>query len=252
MGAIDEHSNHGPAAVLRCLNHVSTGRLIAVMLINRPYFDAVCWDWNGTLLDDVGVARVAMNEVLQTHQLPTIADEDEYRQLFGFPIRSFYSRVGVGEGAFVEAANQYLRLFAQTVGQASLQHEARATLAAIGALGVEQVLISATPKEVLKQQLAPHALNAHFSEILGITDVYAASKAHVVASWLESSGHNPQRVLMVGDTNHDEEIAEALNVRFLRYSRGHQESQSQGPHPVVDNLRDVVTFLGQSARSNLA
>jgi phosphoglycolate phosphatase len=222
------------------------------MLIKRAHFDAVCWDWNGTLLDDVGVARAAMNTVLRDRQLPVIPDEDAYRQVFGFPIRGFYSRLGLDECIFVEAADQYLKLFAQTVGEASLQLEAGATLAAIGALGVEQVLISATPEDVLEQQLAPHAVDAHFSRILGITDVYTASKAHVVESWLKGSGHDPRRVLMVGDTNHDEEIAEALNVHFLRFARGHQQSPDHRRHPVVHDLRDVVSYLRQANTSDFS
>jgi phosphoglycolate phosphatase len=222
------------------------------MLIERASFDAVCWDWTGTLLDDVGVALRAMNKVLRDRQLPVIPDEDAYRQVPGFPIRDLYSRLGLDEATIVEAADQYLRLFAQTVGQASLQPDARATLAAIKALGVEQVLISATPADVLEQQLAPHALHACFSQILGITGVYAASKAHVVEAWLKNSGHDPGLVLMVGDTNHDEEIADALNLHYLRFDRGHQHSPHNRRHPTVSDLRDVVRYLGPANAGDLS
>jgi phosphoglycolate phosphatase len=213
------------------------------MTTTRGRFDVVCWDWNGTLLNDVEIARAAMNRVLRNRRLPVIADEDAYRRVFGFPIVEFYSRLGLDEGSFVQAADQYLALFAQTVGQASLHREAAATLAAIDALGVEQVLISATPDVVLAEQLAPHAVGTHFSRILGITDVYAASKAHVVESWLRGSGHDPRRVLMVGDTNHDEEIAELLHLEFLRFARGHQHPPGHRRHPVADDLREVVAYV---------
>jgi len=216
--------------------------------VARDRFDAVCWDWNGTLLNDVAVARAAMNSVLRDRQLPVIPDDDAYRRVFGFPITGFYARLGVDEGAFMRAADQYLTVFAQTVGRAALQSEARSTLAAIGGLGVEQVLISATPEHVLEQQLAPHALHPYFSRILGITDVYVASKTHVVKEWVEASGHDPRRVLMVGDTNHDEEIAEVLDLHFLRFDRGHQHPPEHGRHPVVDDLRDVVSYLSARRR----
>lgn len=95
-----------------------------MLLSKNASVDVVCWDWNGTLLDDVDLALAAMNTVLWERQLATIPDRDVYRRVFGFPIRSFYAR-----------------------------------------LGLEQVLISATPEAIPEQQLAPHALDAHFSQI---------------------------------------------------------------------------------------
>ena len=87
------------------------------------------------------------------------------------------------------------------------------------------------------------SLNEYFTQTHGITDAYAASKAHVVESWLTTSGHDPRRVLMVGDTNHDEEIAEALNVQFIRFRNGHQEAPTHDRHTVVRHLRDVVRHV---------
>ena len=213
-------------------------------MTNAVLFDAVCWDWNGTLLNDVEVARAAMNTVLQHRELAVIPDDESYRRIFGFPISEFYGRLGLSGDSFGDAADHYLRLFAGSVGRASLQPDAEATLAAIGGLGVEQVLISATPIDVLEAQLSPHGLSAHFSRVLGITDVYAASKAHVVDSWLQEAGHDPDRVLMVGDTNHDEETAEALDVHFIRFDKGHQQQSSErSRYPVIDDLREVVSYL---------
>ncbi|SKC57178.1 HAD family hydrolase [Plantibacter cousiniae (nom. nud.)] len=208
--------------------------------------DAVCWDWNGTLLDDVEVALAAMNTVLRRRGLAEISDQEAYRAVFGFPIRAFYARLGVDAADFLEAADEYLALFAAGVGSASLQPQARATLAAIDVLGVEQVLISATPEVTLERQLAPHSLHGHFAHVHGITDVYAASKEHVVTAWLEDSRHDPRRVLMVGDTNHDEEIAEALQVRFLRFDGGHQDAPSHRRHPVISSLGEIVGSLTPS------
>ena len=91
--------------------------------------------------------------------------------------------------------------------------------------------------------MAPHAIAGHFEQILGITDAYAPSKADVVARWLQSSGYKPRRVLMVGDTNHDEEIADGLELNFVRFARGHQDPPDHDRHPVVHHLRDVAQYV---------
>jgi phosphoglycolate phosphatase len=217
-----------------------------------PAVDAVCWDWNGTLLDDAALALAAMNSVLHERGLPVLPHVDAYRKVFGFPVQTFYARVGVTDVDFRVAAGRYLELFASSVRQAPLHPDADAALSAIGRLGVEQVLISATPTDVLQRQMAPHAIGDHFDQILGITDAYAPSKAAVVASWLRSSGHDPRRVLMVGDTNHDEEIADELALGFVRFAQGHQEPPEHGRHPVVHHLRDVVQHVSGDQRLRTA
>ncbi len=205
--------------------------------------DVVCWDWNGTLLDDAQIALTAMNAVLAERGLPVLRDPAAYRTVFGFPVQGFYARLGIADEDFRVAAGRYLGLFAGGVARAQLHPEADATLSAIGRLGVEQVLISATVLDTLERQLAPHGIERHFAQILGITDAYAATKTDVVAAWLQSSGHDPARVLMVGDTNHDEEIAAALAVNFVRFARGHQVPPDHDRHPVVHELREVVDHV---------
>ena len=209
----------------------------------RRAVDVVCWDWNGTLLDDSHIALAAMNAVLAERGLPVLPDPDTYRGVFGFPVQGFYARLGIADPDFRAAAGRYLELFAAQVGVAPLHPEADATLAAIGQLGVEQVLISATVLDTLRHQMAPHGIEQHFARVLGITDAYAATKADVVATWLQSSGHDPARVLMVGDTNHDEEIASELSVNFVRFARGHQNPPAHDLYPVVHELPDVLEHV---------
>jgi phosphoglycolate phosphatase len=214
----------------------------------RTAVDVVCWDWNGTLLDDAQIALTAMNAVLAERGLPVLDDPAAYRTVFGFPVQSFYTRVGIADDDFRVAAGRYLGLFAAEVGRAPLHRGASDTLAAIGRLGVQQVLISATVIDTLEAQLAPHGIAQHFAQILGIADAYAATKADAVATWLQSSGHDPARVLMVGDTNHDEEIAVALEVSFVRFARGHQQPPDHQRHPVVHELLEVVEHVRAGSR----
>ena len=215
----------------------------AVSLPGTAAVDVVCWDWNGTLLDDAVVALTAMNVVLEEQGLPVVPHLDAYRRAFGFPVQAFYARMGVTDADFRSAASRYLQTFASRVAEAPLHAGTGDTLSAIGRLGVRQVLISATVLDVLQGQLAPHPITGHFDQVLGITDAYAASKAEVVATWLRSSGYDPARVLMVGDTNHDEEIAEELSLGFVRFAGGHQVPPDHDRHPVVSRLRDVVAHV---------
>lgn len=98
----------------------------------------------------------------------------------------------------------------------------RATLAALHERGIRQVLASATLPDALAQQMAPYGLGDAFEVVLSIDDPYRASKHDVIARWLTASGLPPSEVLIIGDTNHDREIADDLGTEFVHFDGGHQ------------------------------
>jgi len=183
---------------------------------------AVCWDWNGTLLDDAEICRQVMNAVLREHELDPLIDASAYRSVFRFPIRDFYREVGIGDERFVPAATAYLELLATRVGEARLHEDARTTLAVLRAHGMRQVLASATLPDALARQMAPYDLESAFERVLSIDDPYRASKHDVIARWLSGSGLAADEVLVIGDTNHDREIAHELGMPFVHFDGGHQ------------------------------
>lgn len=203
--------------------------------------DAVCWDWNGTLLDDVDICLQVMNDVLAEYKRPALIDTRAYRSMFRFPIRDFYRDVGLGGDRFEDAVTSYLARLALRVGDARLQPGVRETLDAVRALGVRQVLASATLPDLLALQMAPHAVTDAFEEVLAIDDPYRASKRNVIAAWLERSGLPAANVLLVGDTNHDREIADEFGAPFLHFDAGHQEHAGSGES--IRALEQLVPIL---------
>ena len=49
-------------------------------------YSHVLWDFNGTLLDDVGIGMEAINALLAPRGLPTLKTRAEYHRHFQFPI----------------------------------------------------------------------------------------------------------------------------------------------------------------------
>lgn len=182
----------------------------------------VCWDWNGTLLDDVDRCLRAMNQVLDAYGLAAITDTEAYRATFGFPVADFYARHGITAAQFREAADLYLRVLDSSARTARLRPDARETMRLLRERGVRQILASATLTDLLNEQLHPFDLADEFETVLSITDPYAASKHDVIATWVHSAGVDPADMLMVGDTNHDRDIARALGARFVHFGGGHQ------------------------------
>ncbi len=48
---------------------------------------------------------------------------------------------------------------------------------------------------------------------------------------------------MIGDTNHDVEIAADLGLRFVQVASGHQTPPTPAPHLVIDDLARLPHLL---------
>lgn len=202
---------------------------------------AICWDWNGTLLDDVDVCLEVMNDVLRELGEAPLSDVIEYRSVFRFPIRDFYADVGTGDDRFAAAVASYLQRLEARASESKLQPHPRQTLADISALGIRQVLASATLSALLDLQLAPHAVADTFERVLAIDDPLRASKRDVIGRWLEETGLPAAQVLLIGDTNHDREIAHELGSPFIHFGAGHQTHSDLGLS--IDSLDQLQPLL---------
>lgn len=54
----------------------------------------IIWDWNGTLLNDIQLCVNIVNKLLSNHNIVQL-DVESYKNVFGFPIRDYYRRIGV-------------------------------------------------------------------------------------------------------------------------------------------------------------
>lgn len=205
---------------------------------------AICWDWNGTLLDDVERCLRTMNSTLSAFGKPAIADAASYRSIFRFPLQSFYADAGFEPHEYRAAVDHYLGLLTLDDSAISLHEGARETIALIRARGIRQVLASATQAPLLEAQMRPHQLDEAFDDVLSITDVHVASKRDVIAVWLNGSGLDPREVLLIGDTNHDLEIALDLGTQFVHFARGHQRLTSGSATRQITALGQLSQLLG--------
>lgn len=210
---------------------------------------AVCWDWNGTLLDDVEICLQVMNDLLIEHGEAPLVDAHDYRSLFRFPLKDFYRDVGIDDERFEDAVTQYLHLLAARAGESRLHLHARQTLDDVAGMGIRQVLASATLPDLLELQMAPHGVSGAFERILAIDDPYRASKRDVIEDWLKESGLPAAHVLLIGDTNHDREIAEEFGAHFVHFGAGHQAHGGRGLSiSALDELPRLLRTAGGAGR----
>ena len=209
--------------------------------------DLIFWDWNGTLLDDLDVCIGCLNTLLRDFGYPQQYDKEHYREIFTFPIQDYYIRAGFDfqKDPFPVLAEHYMKLYLPHAAACGLVPGARAALDAFRARQISQAVLSASPMENLRLQVGQQGVGDYFGELLGLGDIYAASKVELGVSYMRRTGIDPARALMLGDSVHDAEVARAMGISCILVAAGHQSRhvlESAGC-PVVDRADQVPAML---------
>ena len=206
----------------------------------------VLWDWNGTLLDDLTYAIGVRTRTFPAFGLPRIGSVAEYHRQFTFPVRRYYERAGVTDETFVAVAHAWMAEYVRGFDTVPLHGDAVETLARFAAAGVRQAVLSATRRDMLESQIARFPIRAYFTDVLGLSDIYARSKEAVGLDYLARCGVPAASTLMIGDTLHDAEVARAMGTGCVLVARGHQSRETllTAGVPVMDTLLEAAAWAG--------
>ena len=199
----------------------------------------VIWDFNGTLVDDVQLVLDITNDILRDQKLPLI-DADRYRQIFEFPVSSYYAMLGLpGEGeAFRTVADVFAKNFEEGMHGCALRADALPCILALSKRGTSSSLLSASRQASLSALTEQFQLTEVMTDIVGIDDHYAHGKVERGQLWLAETGRSPEDLVMIGDTAHDYEVATALGASCILVSYGHssREKLETCGCPIADSL----------------
>ena len=203
------------------------------------------WDFNGTILDDMSAGIRAVNDLLSERGLPCIENVDAYRSVFGFPVKSYYERLGFDflKEPYDVIAHKWVELYLRYVEDCGLCEGVYETKRFFEEKQITQILLSATEKNMLERQLGSLGLKNAFGEVLGLDNIFAVSKVDIAIEWRKN---NPEaRAFMIGDTEHDLAVAKAIGADCYLLCSGHQSKErlvATGA-PVFDTLADILRYL---------
>jgi phosphoglycolate phosphatase len=200
------------------------------------------WDWNGTLLDDVSAAVNALNRMLVSRDASPITVE-HYRRRFGFPVRPFYAELGVDldKWAWDDICEDFHAFVAAEPQQ--VRPDAAAALGRARELGFRQCVLSALRQDLLENALERNGLSGFFDLVYGVDNLDGASKLDRGRELVAALGPDARDAVLIGDTLHDAEVAEALGGTCILIGTGHQTPRrlSASGCPVVSDLMAAVT-----------
>lgn len=211
-------------------------------------YDYIVWDFNGTIIDDVDLCFNLLNKMLveQGHKPVT---KERYLEIFEFPIIEYYKKAGFTfEGyTFHELSVEFIKDYQPASFKCNFCKDSLETVKELENRGYENICISASQKDNIYEQMEVMNIRQYFKHVIGIKDIHGASKVDIAVKWRDFVGWD-KKVLMIGDTTHDSEVAEAISADCYLVAQGHQNKRRliESPYKtlgVLDTAAELLKLL---------
>jgi phosphoglycolate phosphatase len=175
------------------------------------------------LLSDLEHAVEVVNRLLQEEGLQAI-DREAYRKVFGFPVIEYYKKLGFDTSPtnFQKLCDRFNTYFHDGLANCDLWPGVKPLLTEIKAEGRTQSLLSASEHNYLLHSIRAYDVEHLFDNVFGVFNKLAASKVARGHELMQVAGIDPAHTIMIGDTDHDLEVGDALGIDVILVEHGHQ------------------------------
>lgn len=190
-------------------------------------YDAIIYDWNGTLIDDVDISHGILCSLLDEYGLKRVS-VSEYRNAFTFPVVKYYENVGFDftKYSFDEVASKYVPMYDENYVKCKIFDGAIDLIRELKNLGVKQYLLSATQKDALNDQLKFFGMKNLFDCVVGTDNFHGKSKIEEGKDLIARENLVGKKYLLVGDTEYDYEVGKMLGAEVVLCDFGHRPRKS--------------------------
>ena len=191
-------------------------------MLKPSNYKHIIWDWNGTLINDAWLFVDVINKILKENDM-NIINVKKYKKIFGFPIKNYYEKLGfdLTTKSFEKLGLQFIEEYKKRLFDAQLYPMTENVLLKLSSLKIKHHILSASHQKILNSQIKHYKIKKYFSNVMGINNYYANNKIKEGIKLMEKLNVNEKDVLFIGDTKHDHEVANMLNVDCLLISHGH-------------------------------
>ncbi|MGA3013700.1 MAG: HAD hydrolase-like protein [Bacteroidales bacterium] len=216
------------------------------MKIEPSKYTHVIWDWNGTLLNDNWLCVEVMNTMLASRHLPLLT-LDRYREIFDFPVKDYYLMLGFDfcKESFEIVGMDFMNKYNLREKECGLHKNAETTLKCLAQQGFRQSILSAREQSELRRETVDLGVSSYFDLIDGLDDHYARGKTDVGIRLLKELNVEKEKILFIGDTCHDAQVAKDLKINCVLIPNGHHSEprlETTG-FPIIRSLIELSEIL---------
>lgn len=205
----------------------------------------IIFDFNGTLIDDSDVCISIYEEMREKYHMRKYTRR-EYRDSVYFPMNQFYYDSGCSVENYPIAASEFSDKYIERYPKESkLCPGVKTTLNKLKKLGYKIYCLSASKQKTLEYQLNFYGILRYFDGIIGSQDKLATGKIEYGKQFLKDHNVNLEETVLIGDTCHDYECAEAFNVRCMLYTGGHNSRKAlkKSKAILVDSYKELFELI---------
>jgi len=203
----------------------------------------IIWDWNGTLFNDSDLSLGILNRMLSKRNLPILTLE-QYRNVFTFPIEEYYRIAGFDftKEPFAIVGREWIDEYEKLKYEGSLHEGTVEVLNKISSYGIGQSILSAYSQKTLEDIIEYYGLTKYFEHIYGLDNIYASSKVQLGKELMIKLGSGIGDTLMIGDTEHDYNVAMEIGADCVLIANGHQSEEKLSKYGrVLKDLKDLLS-----------
>jgi len=208
-------------------------------------FEAVIFDWNGTLIDDAWLSVKAMNKMLQKRGKKPITI-DFYSKVFEFPVINYYKALDLDvENEWEEISQEFIDYYLEEMSAVKLFDDTQFFLNYLHENSIDRGILSAMKHEWLNGHVRKFGIDHFFSFIQGIEDHYGEGKSHLAKKIKTQLNTDPGKVLFIGDTVHDLEVSQTAGFKTILVPRGHNsiERLKETGTTVLNSFKEIISFI---------
>ncbi|TAJ81690.1 MAG: HAD family hydrolase [Gallionellaceae bacterium] len=214
-------------------------------------YDLIVFDWDGTVMDSTAAIAASIQSACRDFGLPVPSDADA-RHVIGMGLREALRHAvpQAEEYQYEPLADRYRHYFMAQDGAIPLYAEAHETILELHGAGYLLAVATGKSRAGLSRVLESSGLGSYFHATRTADQTFSKPHPAMLLEIIDELGVAADRVLMVGDTTHDLQMAINAGVDAVGVTHGaHPVEQLRGLHPLalVDDFVELRAWFKANA-----
>jgi phosphoglycolate phosphatase len=198
-------------------------------------YDLIVFDWDGTVMDSTAIIAGSIQAACRDLELPVPSDETA-RYVIGMGLNEALRHAvpDAPEAMYEALTARYRYHFLAQDAAIPLFAEARETIIELHGQGYWLAVATGKNRNGLNRALASSALGEYFHATRTADQTFSKPHPAMLLEIMDELGLEAERVLMVGDTTHDLQMAINAGVDAVGVTHGaHPEEQLRALNPLA-------------------
>jgi phosphoglycolate phosphatase len=212
-------------------------------------YELIVFDWDGTVMDSTAVIVHAIQSACRDLGLPVPSDEAANHVIgMGLSQALRHAVPAAPEDMYEPLADRYRHYFLAQDESIPLFEGARETIAELHSAGHALAVATGKSRRGLDRVMDSSDMRRYFHASRTADETFSKPNPAMLLELMEEFGMEPERVLMIGDTTHDLQMAINAKVDAVGVTHGAhpvEELQALQPRALVNNFAELREWLAR-------